>query len=191
LKTTTQELGWTLIVAGVSFWAYVQFAAVREGEIPPAASAALAPSALSQVAPLAASAMGPPRASGVPAPGAPAQVTPASGSPGAEDVAEATPVDRSELTDRDAEAYDELQLAQLERMRAIPGAAPLLDDVMEALREDGDDAIGLDNIPVNEHGLAELDDEAIERMVPDPEIRAKWEKLMSLVANYSRELQAQ
>lgn len=85
------------------------------------------------------------------------------------------------LSDESQEAFAEMNLQQLERIREIPGAAPLLDDILEYLKMDIQETVSLDNIPADEHGLAVLDDEAIELMIPDAALRAKWEKLMAMV----------
>jgi hypothetical protein len=82
----------------------------------------------------------------------------------------------------DDESFARLELEQLDRLRKIPGAAPLLDDILAYLKNDPDDSVSLDNLPTDEHGLAEIDDEAIERLIPDAELRAKWEKLAELIA---------
>jgi hypothetical protein len=86
------------------------------------------------------------------------------------------------LSRDDQDALDEVNLEQLERMRSIPGAAPLVDEIVEYLKQDEADTVSLDNIPADENGLAELDDEAIEHLIADPGLRAKWDKLMDLVA---------
>jgi hypothetical protein len=72
-------------------------------------------------------------------------------------------------------------LAELERIRAIPGAAPLLDDILAYMRTVDPDDVSVANLPVDEHGFAHADDHLSEQMIRDPEIRAKWDKLMALI----------
>lgn len=120
-----------------------------------------------------------------PAPAFKRALPPDLGAPVPPPLAESERLDNPEpLSDRDLEAAAQLQLGQLDRIRKIPGAAPLLDEVIAALKEDDQETNSLDHIETDEHGLAEISDEAIEQMISDPALRAKWDQLMTMVAEH-------
>ena len=82
-------------------------------------------------------------------------------------------------------------LAYLDQIRAIPGAAPLLDDVVEALKHGDPSDFSLANLPVDQNGFAHLNEHSSEVMIKDPELRKKWDKLMDLIAADARRQAAQ
>jgi hypothetical protein len=73
-------------------------------------------------------------------------------------------------------------LAELERLREIPGAAALVDDIIDYLENGDPNDFSLANLPVDERGFATVDDHYLEKMIKDPVIREKWKKLMELEA---------
>lgn len=73
------------------------------------------------------------------------------------------------------EAQMAATLEYLDAIRRIPGAAPLLDDVIEYLDKG-------DGLPVDDDGMITLDDPMNEKLIKNPEVKAKWEKLMALIA---------
>lgn len=79
-------------------------------------------------------------------------------------------------------AAEQAGVAYLEEIRQLPEAAPLLDDILTFLREDGGDTIGLENLEVDENGAALLDEDYTRSLIKDPEIRAKWDKLTKIIA---------
>ena len=83
-----------------------------------------------------------------------------------------------EAQEQDAQAG----LAYLNRIRAIPGAAPLLDDIVAYLKQDDGSDFSLDGLATDANGLAIVDQSSNRQMIKNPEILAKWEKLMKLMA---------
>lgn len=82
----------------------------------------------------------------------------------------------------------EAGLAYLDEIRTIPGASPLLDDILQYLQtQESPDQFGVENLPVDEHGLALLDEGTTEKMIKDPQIRQKWDKLTELIAGAAKE----
>ena len=97
----------------------------------------------------------------------------------ADDDTAASPLDPASV-----EAVAEQGLATLERIRTVPGAAPLVDEIVEFLQSNPYDEFSLDNLGADENGLVEVNEETMRRMIRNDDIREKWEKLMKLVAKY-------
>lgn len=89
----------------------------------------------------------------------------------------------------DEETLIDYNLKALEQLRRLPEAAPLVDEIIEFLKNDNTEAFSLDNIPADKNGLSVVDEHTLERMVGDEEIRAKWTKLMALVAEHPEAFQ--
>jgi hypothetical protein len=70
----------------------------------------------------------------------------------------------------------------LDGIRRIPGASPLLDDILDYLRNDGGEDLALSDLPVDDEGMIALDDPMTEKLIKNPEIKAKWDRLMALIA---------
>lgn len=75
-------------------------------------------------------------------------------------------------------------LATLERIRSLPEAAPLVDEIVSFLQNNPYGEISLESLPTNEAGLVEVNEDTMRHMIRNDEIRAKWQKLMGLVAQY-------
>jgi hypothetical protein len=74
--------------------------------------------------------------------------------------------------------------ARLEMLRKIPGAAPLVDDILASMdREmaEGREVFSDDDLPVDETGIPYLDEGGADRMIRNPEIRAKMAKLNAII----------
>lgn len=151
-----KRYGWVFVGLGLGFWAMQSLMA------PPPVAAVAAKVVL-------------PRAVAMDEPAVPQMAVQAE----AEKLPEAEPPPTREEISQE---FVDANLLELERMKEIPGAAPLIEEIVEFLKNDSADAFSLDNIPTNERGLAELDDEALAHLLPNPELRAKWDKLMALVA---------
>jgi|GEM_PF-3026775 len=85
-------------------------------------------------------------------------------------------------------AFEEEQAApykaRLQAMRKVPGAAPLVDDILESIdRElaDGREVFSDEDLPVDETGIPYLDEGGAARMIRSPEIREKMAKLNALL----------
>lgn len=72
-------------------------------------------------------------------------------------------------------------VAYLDGIRRIPGAAPLLDEIISHLKDGGQD-LSLNDLPVDDEGMIALDDPMTETLIKNPEIKAKWDQLMALIA---------
>ncbi len=73
----------------------------------------------------------------------------------------------------------------IDSIRRIPGAAPLVDEIIDYLKEDGEpDDFSLSDLPVDDSGMISLDGVASEKMIKNPAIRAKWDQLMALIASH-------
>jgi len=100
---------------------------------------------------------------------------------------EVTSEEKDQITALDpqsVEAVAEQGLATLERIRSVPGAAPLVDEIVGFLQANPYNEFSLDNLPTNEEGLVEVNEDTIRHMIRNDDIRAKWQKLMGLVAQY-------
>lgn len=86
-----------------------------------------------------------------------------------------------EETTPEQQAQEAAGAEYLDGIRQIPGAAPLLDDVIAYLKGDGAD-LSLDDLPVDEEGMIALDDPLTEKLIQNPAIKAKWDQLMALIA---------
>lgn len=75
-------------------------------------------------------------------------------------------------------------LKALDRIRNIPGAAPLLEEVLEFIRNNPGKGVSLSQIPVDEDGLVPLDGSATDHMIRNEKIREKWKALHQLIARY-------
>lgn len=94
------------------------------------------------------------------------------------------PVESDEVIDElspEQQAQMAAGVEYLDGIRRIPGAAPLLDDVIAYLKDDGDD-LSLDDLPVDDEGMIALDDPLTEKLIKNPAIKAKWDQLMALIA---------
>ncbi len=69
----------------------------------------------------------------------------------------------------------------LDGIRRIPGAAPLLDEIISHLKDGGQDLSPID-LPVDDEGMIALDDPMTETLIKSPEIKAKWDQLVALIA---------
>lgn len=70
----------------------------------------------------------------------------------------------------------------LDEIRRIPGAAPLLNDIMDYLQNDSGEDLAVSDLPVDDDGIIALDDPMSEKVIKDPAIKAKWDELMALIA---------
>ena len=82
-------------------------------------------------------------------------------------------------------ALHEAALAQFAAIRAVPGAAPLVDDIVEYIRRSPPGTVSLARLPRAPNGLAVLDARASDAMIPDPEIRRKWDELARLLRSHA------
>lgn len=73
-------------------------------------------------------------------------------------------------------------LAEVERLRALPGAAALVDEIVAYLKTAPPGAFSVANLPRDGRGLARLDEHSEEHMIRDPVLRAKWRALMDIAA---------
>jgi len=80
----------------------------------------------------------------------------------------------------------EAALLAVERLRAIPGAASRVDRILAYLKGPGRGVVTLAHLPRDARGVARLDDDALARVIPDPEVRAAWRELAALVARARR-----
>jgi hypothetical protein len=85
-------------------------------------------------------------------------------------------------------AFEEEQAAphraRIEAMRKVPGAAPLVDDILASIdRElaEGREVFSDEDLPVDETGIPYLDEGGAARMIRNPEIREKMAKLNALL----------
>lgn len=69
-------------------------------------------------------------------------------------------------------------LAWFAELKNLPGAYDLVFEIESALR-DNPKAINFEFLDGVE--ISDLDDEFLERMIPDPELRGKWNELMDLI----------
>jgi hypothetical protein len=105
-----------------------------------------------------------------------------------EDVVAAEPVQAMEIeeekeTSLDSEAEKQFiaaQLEGLERIRNLPGAAPLLDEVIAYIQREG---IHVENLPTDENGVATLDENSLSYLIPDEQVRESWMKLTAIIAS--------
>ena len=103
----------------------------------------------------------------------------------------AAPAERHEqarIEVADEQALVDYNLKAIEQLRRIPEAAPLVDEIIEFLKSDHADEVSLNNIPADRNGLSVLDEHTMDRMVSNESIRAKWTKLMALVAEHPEAL---
>ncbi len=96
--------------------------------------------------------------------------------------AEGEPLAGTELEKIVPDAETQAGLAYVESLRQIPDAAPLIDDIVEYMKEDDGAEFSLDQLDYDENGLAVIDANTNKKMIKDPEILAKWQKLMQLIA---------
>ncbi len=122
------------------------------------------------------------------APAAAAAGSDESGEPGSPGDAAEVSADAEEHGAKTA-SLDEVQdqevqagMAYLDSIRQIPDAAPLLDDIVAYLKQDDGHSFSLEGLKTDANGLAIVDHTANSQMIKDPEILAKWEKLMKLIA---------
>lgn len=73
-------------------------------------------------------------------------------------------------------------LDYLDSIRKIPGAAPLVDDIVAYLKADDGASFSVEGLDSGAGGLAVVDADANRKMIKDPVIREKWEQLMKLIA---------
>ena len=69
--------------------------------------------------------------------------------------------------------------------RSLPGAAPLVDDIVAYLQNDHWDEFSVDNIPTRSDGSLDLSNDPYQAMIRDPNIRAKWQQLVAIVKTNS------
>jgi hypothetical protein len=79
---------------------------------------------------------------------------------------------------------------QLEEMRQVPGAAPLVDDIINYLKNDRTGDFSFDELPVDDEGMIELTEETMDHVIKNEEVRAKWKKLMKLLGDYEGSVDA-
>lgn len=96
--------------------------------------------------------------------------------------AEGEPLAGTELEQVVPDSETQAGLAYVESLRQIPDAAPLIDDIVEYMKQDEGAEFSLDQLDHDENGLAVIDASTNKKMIKDPEILAKWEKLMKLIA---------
>lgn len=83
-------------------------------------------------------------------------------------------VDSEPLPREDEDRFIEDGLKKIAWMKSLPGAEELVEDIILAL-EDNPEAFQMEALN------GELNEDYLEKMIPSPELRAKWEKLMALV----------
>ena len=90
----------------------------------------------------------------------------------------------------DEEAKVAAGLATLERLRKLPEAAPLVDEIVAFIKNDRYNEFSIENIPTDKNGLATLDEHTTEHMIRNEEIRQKWDRLMKIVAEHPEVMHA-
>ena len=88
----------------------------------------------------------------------------------------------------DEQALVKHNIKFLENLRRIPDAGPLVDEIVEYLKNDSNEEFSVNNIPADKNGLSVVDEHTTEHMVGNQAMREKWTKLMELVAAHPEAL---
>lgn len=81
------------------------------------------------------------------------------------------------------EDFVDQALAGIEDLKQLPGARELVEEIILEL-QDNPRLINFEHMQVQDDGV-ELNDEFMQKMIPNPEFRHKWMKLMSIISENS------
>ena len=87
---------------------------------------------------------------------------------------------------RDSPHPEQASLLWIDGIRKIPGAAELLDEILDYIKKSNDSSFSFENIPRGATGSFVLNDALYETMISDPVIRQKWLRLMKLIVENAR-----